>query len=145
MRLRYTVRLDLRYAAQDRHRAACTPKSSRCLVYVFRLTSFLLVYVPPTLPYAATVREALPLTIHVYDSRLTIYDSVLVYRNELLRCTTTGSKKPCVPPMTSIQCRPEYLLQTRVMGPVILITNPAPLCQLTTTIIPRFRSPTEIG
>ena len=67
-----TVRLDLRYAAQDRHRPACTPKSSRRLVHVFRLTSFLLVSVPLTLSYASTVREALPLTIHDPRLRFTI-------------------------------------------------------------------------
>ena len=81
MTLRYTVRLDLRYAAQDRHRPACTAKSSKRLVYVFspnvvstRLRSTF------TLSYASTVREALPLTIHDPGLRFTTYD--LQFRSE---------------------------------------------------------------
>ena len=55
--LRSTVWLDLRYAVQNRQRPACTPKSLRRLVYVFRLTSFLTRHVPPTLSYASAVPE----------------------------------------------------------------------------------------
>ena len=68
--LRYTVRSDLRYAAQDRRRPACTPKSSRRLVYVFGLTSFLLVYVPTHV----ALRVYSPRSCTTDDSRSTFYD-----------------------------------------------------------------------
>ena len=88
MILRSTVRLDLRYAAQDRHRPACRPKSLRRLVYVFRLSSFLLFYVLPTLSYASTVREALPRTIYDPRLRFTVLRTRLSIASELPRYTT---------------------------------------------------------
>ena len=50
MILRFKVRLGLRYAAQDYHNSACTPKSLRRFVYEFRLTSILLFSSHPRYP-----------------------------------------------------------------------------------------------
>ena len=50
MILSFTVRLDLRHAAQNRHRPACTPKSLRRGVYVFHKNSFLPVTSQPRCP-----------------------------------------------------------------------------------------------
>ena len=73
MRLRYSVRRDLRYAAQDRHRPACTTKSSRRLVYVFSPNVVSTRLRPTfTFSYAPKVREALPLASH--DPRFKIHD-----------------------------------------------------------------------
>ena len=86
--LRFTVQLDLRHASQDRHRPACTPKSLRRLMYVFRLTSFLLLDVPSPFSYASTVREALPLTINDPRLRFTSVRSRLSIESEFPRYTT---------------------------------------------------------
>ena len=90
--LRFTIRIDLRYGAQDRHRPVCTPKSLRRLRV--RISPNFVSYSSRPTPVVLRVYspQALPLTIHDARLRFKIYGSVRVKRTELPRYTTLESR-----------------------------------------------------